>query len=103
MYNIDERVAAGYEYGPVRPSPAAISACRRGYYDYGMKGDRGCLSSRAAPYHYWHYMTGVTAAKHGMGLARALHTLSLEHVPGASYTRQDGFKSSNPFIQIKPT
>ncbi|MHB8413991.1 MAG: hypothetical protein ACYDB1_01155 [Acidiferrobacteraceae bacterium] len=101
MYNVMERLQ-GYSYGPVRPSADAISACRRGYDDYNMQGDAGCKSSRCRPQHYWHYMTGATAAKQKIGLARALHTLTLAHVPGASYSRWDGFRSPNPAIHINP-
>lgn len=88
-------------YGPIRPTPRQIEACRRGYLDYGLGGPEFAVDyRRTAPETAWHYMTGVTAARHGMGLAAALHTLTLKHVPGASYSRQDGFKSPNPFIKI---
>ena len=88
--------------GPIQPADNQIAACRRGYYDYLLHGPGYAVEyRRTAPETAWHYMTGVTAAKQGAGLYKALHTLTLAHVPGASYSRQDGYKSSNPFIRIK--
>lgn len=88
--------------GPIKPDEGQRSACRRGYYDYLLHGPEYAVDyKRALPRCAWHYLTGVTAARRGTGLAAAMRTLTLAHVPGASYTRQDGFKSSNPFIRIR--
>ena len=84
--------------GPVRPSEAFISACRKGYYDYCFQGPQYAISyKRVAPRLCWAYETGALAAETKQGLAKALHTLTLHHVPGASYSYYDGLKTPIAF------
>lgn len=90
MVTLDERYGTP---GPIRPTPEAISACRKGYLDYGLSGDAAQAWKRVSPRLAWAYETGAMAARTCQGLAKALHTLTLAHVPGASFSKHDGFRA----------
>lgn len=82
--------------GTVRPTFNTVTACRKGYYDYCLQGPSYAISGKHVPPHLcWAYETGAMAARAGQGLAKALHTLTLAHLPGTGYSHWDGFKSAH--------
>lgn len=92
---LDERYGTP---GPIEPSSDFVSACRKGYYDYLLSGDEAQAWKRVPPRLAWAYETGAMSARTGQGLAKALHTLTLPHSPGSSYSRHDGLKA--PFTRF---
>ena len=91
--SLDER--SSYAPGRVNVSHAFISACRKGYFDYCIHGGSYAQAYKHVPPHLcWAYTTGSMAAETCQGLAQALHTLTLEHTPGVSYSYNDGLKTN---------